>query len=83
MLLLACTDNDSKFWATSILCAIIAFVGRLGIHSSSHALACIMFLVTEMTQGPFGVITSFLNSTSFLTILMVALESAHALSLLS
>ena len=77
ILLLACTDSDSRFCAMGILCAIVAFVGRLGRRSSPRAFACIMFLVAEMTQGPFGVITSLFNSTSFLTMLMVAPESAH------
>ena len=28
ILLLACTDRDSKFWATGILWAMVAFFGR-------------------------------------------------------
>ena len=78
-----CTDSDGRFWVTGILCAILALIGRLGRRSSPSALACMMFLVAEMTLGPLGVITSLFKSTSFLTILMVAPESAHASSSLS
>ena len=42
-----------------------------------------MFLVAEMTLGLLGVITLLFNSTSYLTMLMVAPESAQALSSLS
>ena len=83
ILLLACTDSDSRFWATGILCAIVALIGRLGRRSSPLALACITFLVAEMTLGPLGVIASLFKFTSSLTILMVAPEFAHASSSLS
>ena len=83
ILLSARTDNDNKFCATGILCAIFAWAGRSGRRSSPLALACIIFLVAEMTRGPLGVITSLFNTTSSLTMLMVAPESAQALSSLS
>ena len=83
ILLSACTDSDSKFCATGILWAMAAFVGRFGRRSSPLAFACIIFLVADITLGPFGVSTSLFNSTSGLTILMVAPESAHASSSLS
>ena len=83
ILLSPCTNSDSKFWATGILCAMAAFVGRLGRRSLPRAFACMMFLVAETTQGPLGVITSLFNSTSFFTMLMVAPELAHASSSLS
>ena len=83
ILLLARTDNDSKFCATGILCAIFALAGRSGILSSPLALAFIIFMVAEMTLGPFGVITSWFNTTSSFTMLMVAPESAQASSSLS
>ena len=57
ILLSASMDNDNKFCATGILCAILALVGRSGRRSSPLALACIMFLVAEMTLGPLGIIT--------------------------
>ena len=83
ILLSACTARDSSFWATGIVCAILAFIGRLGRHNFPFALACIMFLVAEMTLGPLRVITSLFKFTSFLTMLMGAPESAHASSSLS
>ena len=43
ILLSACTDNDTKFCATGILCAILALVGRCGRRSSPHVLAYIVF----------------------------------------
>ena len=79
----ACTDSDSKFWATGILWAMVAFFGRGGRRNSPLAFACITFLVADITLGPCGVRTSLFNFTSFFTILMVAPESAHASSLLS
>ena len=62
---------------------MVAFVGRLGRRSSPLAFTCIIFLVADITLGPFGVSTSLFNFTSVLTILMVAPESAHASSSLS
>ena len=83
ILLSACTNSESKFWATGVLWAMVAFVGRPGRHSSPRAFACIIFLVTEITLGLFGVSISLFNFTSFFTMLIVAPESAHASSLLS
>ena len=83
ILLSAWTPNDNRFWATGILCAILALIGRSGKYSSPLALACIMLLVGEMILGPLGVITSLFKLTSFLTMLMVAPKSAHASSSLS
>ena len=83
ILLSARTDNDSKFCATGILCAIFALAGRSGRRSSPLALACIIFLVAEMTLGPLGVITSLFIFTLSLTMRMVAPKSAHASSSLS
>ena len=80
ILLSASTDNDNKFCATGILCAIFALAGRSGRRSSPLELACISFLVAEMILGLLGVITLLFNITSFLTMLMVAPESAQALS---
>ena len=57
----ACTPNESRLWATCILWAIFALIRRLGRHSSPFALACIMFLMAEMTLVPLGVITSLFN----------------------
>ena len=83
ILLSTCTASDNSFWATGILCAILTLIGRLGQRSSPLALACIMFLVAEMTLRPLGIITSLFKYTSFLTMLMVAPESVHDSSLLS
>ena len=60
-----------------------AFVGRFGRRSLPLAFACIIFLVADITLGPFSVSTSLFNFTSGLTIVMVVPESAHASSSLS
>ena len=62
---------------------MVAFVERPGRRSSPRAFACIIFLVAEITLGPFGVSISLFNCTSLFTMLIVAPESAHASSLLS
>ena len=67
ILLSARTDNDNKLCAIGILYAIFSLAGRSGRRSSPLALACIIFLVAEMTLGPLGTITSLFNFTSFLT----------------
>ena len=62
---------------------MVAFVGRPGRRSSPCAFACIIFLVAEITLGPFGVSISLFHFISFFTMLIVAPESAHASSSLS
>ena len=60
--------------------AVLDFVGSCGRHNCPFEDACVTSLVADITLGPFGVVVSFNNVVAFVTMLMVAPESAQASS---
>ena len=47
ILLSACTNSDSKFWAIGILWAMVAFVGK----KSTRLLSCVPFVAVTISTG--------------------------------